>query len=198
MNRVSHNSDCDSSMHAVHVSVVSAYIHHRRGPSGITGREIALVESHFLYGFRSKDREYPESMGCVVNRHTIQEQQILVVRSSPNEYSRETVHPSLHSRQSLDRLQDILLAEQHRTVVQDASGDVYRPASRSLDTCFRTTRDNGCIQPGIRPQRYVQYFVFIQFDMQRTGLIAYVAEGEIIFPLIQGYAVEPELVGDGS
>ena len=96
------------------IAVVLPHIDDRRQPTAVLCGEIALVERYILDGIGVEDREESHQVIHIVERHAVQENQVLVRSSAANIQARATLRPALHAGQELQGFEDIYLTGNHR------------------------------------------------------------------------------------
>ena len=82
MDLVADQPDAGRTTGLFHVPVICADVHYAGHPSTVTGREGAFVESDFLHRLRLENREYAEHVVDIVDRHPIQQDEVLIGSSS--------------------------------------------------------------------------------------------------------------------
>ena len=124
----------DASGDFLRVAVICPHVHHAGDPAAVPRRERAFVDRDFLDGFGSENRQQSEKMADIVKRCPVQKHQILVRAASTDVYSRKAFVAALHARHHLEGLQNILLAEDNRSVGDELVRDFNRPHIRGADS----------------------------------------------------------------
>ena len=79
---VADEPDADGSVVLFHVTVIGADVHDAGDPASVTGRERAFVQGDFLDCLRLENREYAEHVIDIVDRYSVQHNQVLIGSAS--------------------------------------------------------------------------------------------------------------------
>ena len=95
-------TDTDTSMPLLHITLFGLNIRNRRKTSVILGWKIPFIEIQLINRIRIECREKSAHMAYLINRHTVNQEQILIIISSPDIHSAHSLHAHSHTWQLLD------------------------------------------------------------------------------------------------
>ena len=99
------------------VAVLEAHVHHAGEAAAEPCRETALVERHVFDGIRIEDGEKAHHVVHVVERHAVEQQQVLVRTAAADIEAGRTFRTGLHAGQQLQGLEDVHLAADGRNAL---------------------------------------------------------------------------------
>ena len=188
----------DASGYFLRVAVVGTHVHHAGDPAAVPRRERAFIDRDFLDGFGSENRQQSEKMTDIVKRCSVQQHQILVRAASTDVYSRKAFVAALHARHHLEGLQNILLAEDNRSVGDELVRDFNRPHIRGADSGILAGGYPRAPDLSGRSQSHIEREVLFQVDPLCPGGAPYVGICQFDLALRNGQGIESEVVGGGA
>ena len=115
------------------VAVVRTDVDDAGDAAAVAGGEAALVEGNLFHGLRLEDGEYTHQVLGVVERDAVEQQQVLFGTAASHIDAAESFGAALHSRHQLNRLQHVVLAEQHRGMLNHLHRQLDGAHLRALD-----------------------------------------------------------------
>ena len=97
---------------AAYVTIVLAHIDNSGQSATILCREIAFVECHIFDGIGIEHGEESHDVADVIQRNSIQDDEVFVRPTTPHIQSRRPLRATLHAREQLNGFQHIHLATQ--------------------------------------------------------------------------------------
>ena len=137
-------------------------------------------------------------MADIVKRCPVQKHQILVRAASTDVYSRKAFVAALHARHHLEGLQNILLAEDNRSVGDELVRDFNRPHIRGADSGILAGGYPRAPDLSGRSQSHIEREVLFQVDPLCPGGAPYVGICQFDLALRNGQGIESEVVGGGA
>ena len=94
-------------MELLHVAVVGAHVDDTRQPSAVAGREAALVEVDVFHHVGIERREQPHGVVDLVERRTVEQEQVLVAVAAVHVKAAGQLHALGHAAHALQRLHHV-------------------------------------------------------------------------------------------
>ena len=82
-----------------HIAIVCPDIYYRREATPETGRKSSFIQGNPFHSFRCKNRKDTQQMIGIIDRNSIQKNQILIRSSSPDIQATESFRSSLYTGQ---------------------------------------------------------------------------------------------------
>ena len=164
-------------MSLVEVAVVGSHIDNTGSTATVSSGERALVQCHFLDGFRLKDGEDAQHMLGIVDGNPIQQEQVLIRPAASDIQAGESFSPTLDAGEQLDCLQDIGFAKERRCALDSRDGNLDGAHLGGGDAGFPLGGYDSLFQRCARDQPHVDGRVFLHLDRDGLRRISYVRVG---------------------
>ena len=190
MNLVRERPDPHSTVELLHVAVVGADVDYRRDAPSVPGRERALVERDLLYRLRLEDAQDSEQMVGVVKGDAVEQEQVLLGAAATHVDAAEAFGAALHAGHELDRLEHVVLPEQHRRLLDYGHGQFDGAHFGASYSRILRCRHGGAFQPVVRHEVDVQGGIFLKVEIYLHLRVAHVRADKGMAPLRQGKGIE--------
>ena len=108
-----------------HVAVLHVDFQNGRQPAAVARRKPALGDAHVLDRIRVEHAEKPKQVVHAVQRHAIEEHEVLVRGATANVEAARAFAPALDARQQLERLEQVDFAADGREGFDLVNGDLH-------------------------------------------------------------------------
>ena len=153
--------------------------------------EAAFVQGDILQGIGVEDGEETHHVVDIVDRHTVEEQQVLVGTAATHIHACRGFRAVLHTWQQLDGFQHVGFAKQSRDAFNLLHGQLYHTHLGAAGTHRGTGGlHNHFIELNVGGEGEVHGEVFLQFKGFVSLVVAHIRHLQVHLTLVQGQCVE--------
>ena len=187
----------DRAVGLAQVAVLHLHFHHGRQASSKPGGKAPFGDGHPLDRVRVEHREETEQVAHAVERHSVEDNQVLVGTATPDVQAGGAFPTGLHARHELERLEQVHLPSDGRQLAHL----VHRNLNpRHLDRVFDAlpiAAHHGLLQGHAGLKRDVEAGVGGQVHLERLGGVPDVRHGQRMLALRKGEGIESEGIRSG-
>ena len=156
-----------------HVAVLHVHLQHRRQATPIPRRKASLGDAHLFHRIGIEHGEKTEQMAHTVERHAIEDDEVLIGTASPNVKPRSSFSTGLHSGHQLQTLQQIHFSTNRWKPPHLVHGDFHFGHLHLVFNAVEALAGyNGFLNCHARSQLHVHLLIFLEVQFIRLGLKA--------------------------
>ena len=125
----------------MHIAFARGHIHDRGKLSPVTGGETALVKVHMIKHFRIESREKAGKMTDLIERHSVEQKEIVVTRTAMDMQSGKHLCSRRHSRQLLQALDQVRLGQRRRASLEMTTVELLKTSLSCVPFSVQQGRD---------------------------------------------------------
>ena len=180
------------------VAVVLRHVQHRTQPSAETGGEAAFVKGHILDGIGIEGREETAEMRHIVERHAVEQEEVLVGTAATHIHATVALTSALHTRHQLQGLDDVGLAEEHRHRLDFLHRHVHGAHLRRPHVARAFRGDGHLVEGHTLPHLHIELHIAAEGHVVGLRFIPHVGDAQADAVGLEGQRIMAVEVGHGT
>ena len=178
------------------VAVVLCHVKHRTQATAKAGGEAALIERHVLDGIGVEGREEASHVADVVERHTVEQEEVLVGAATTHIHAAVAFAAALHTGHQLQGFDDVGFAEEHRHRLDYLDGHLHSAHLRRPHVTRALGGDGHLVECDALAQTHVEFAVGVEPETKILGFVAHEGDAQVDAVALEGQRVVAVEVGD--